>query len=82
MRVLHVAEALSPNFGGVQSVLRDLSMAQVRFGLDVDVLATNVDSPTGIVDVPPNVFAERDGVRLRHSSVQFRPLLFSLDVKR
>lgn len=81
MKVLHVAQALSRNFGGVQTVLQDLVKAQHEAGINVDVLSTNVDAPRGVLPVPVNRFIEKDGVRFRHSSVQFRPLLFSLDLK-
>lgn len=81
MKVLHVAQALSRNFGGVQAVLQDLVKAQHKAGIKVDVLSTNVDAPRGVLPVPVNRFIEKDGVRFRHSSVQFRPLLFSLDLK-
>ena len=81
MKVLHVAQALSRNFGGVQTVLQDLVKAQHEAGINVDVLSTNVDAPRGVLPVPVNRFIQKDGVRFRHSSVQFRPLLFSLDLK-
>lgn len=81
MNVLHVAEALSRNFGGVQSVVHDLAKAQQQAGLQVDVVSTNVDEPRGVLSVAANEFIERDGIRFRHSSVQFRPLLISLDLK-
>lgn len=81
MRVLHVAQALSRNFGGVQTVLHDLVKAQCEAGLSVDVVSTNVDAPRGVLPVPVNRFIEQDGVRFRYSSVQFRPLLFSVDLK-
>lgn len=81
MKVLHVAQALSRNFGGVQTVLQDLVKTQHEAGINVDVLSTNVDAPRGVLPVPVNRFIEKDGVRFRHSSVQFRPLLFSLDLK-
>ncbi|MGB5235700.1 MAG: glycosyltransferase [Candidatus Macondimonas sp.] len=81
MKVLHVAQALSRNFGGVQAVLQDLVKAQHEAGINVDVLSTNVDAPRGVLPVPVNRFIEKDGVRFRHSSVQFQPLLFSLDLK-
>jgi glycosyltransferase involved in cell wall biosynthesis len=82
MKVLHVAQALARSFGGVQTVLHDLSRAQRRAGLEVDVVSTNVDAPNGVLPVIPNQFIGEDGVRFRYSSVQFRPLLFSLDLKR
>lgn len=81
MKILHVAQAVSRNFGGVQTVLHDLVKAEKKAGLNVDVLSTNVDTPKGVLPVARNCFIERDGVRIRHSSVSFRPLLFSVDLK-
>jgi glycosyltransferase involved in cell wall biosynthesis len=82
MKILHVAQALSRNFGGVQTVLHDLVKAQRSVGLDVDVVSTNVDMPRGTLSVPKNRFIDQDGTRFRYSTVQFRPLLFSSDLKR
>lgn len=82
MRVLHVAQALSRNFGGVQAVLHDVVAAQCAAGLEVDVVSTNVDAPQGTLLVTPNQFITDGGVRWRYCSVEFRPLLFSYDLKR
>jgi len=81
MRVLHVVQALARNFGGPQTVLQGLIKAQRAAGLDVEVVSTNVDAPHGVLSVPPNCFVEQGGVWIRYSSVQFRPLLFSIDLK-
>lgn len=82
MRVLHVAQALSRNFGGTQSVLLDIVKAQRALGLRVDVVSTNVDAPSGVLPVQTNQFIDQGGIRFRYSTVQFRPLLFSTDLKR
>jgi len=82
MKILHVAQAVSRNFGGVQTVLHDLVRAQAAAGHSVDVVSTNVDAPHGVLPVVPNSFIERDGVRWRHCSVEFRPLLVSWDLER
>lgn len=81
MRILHVAQALSQNLGGVQTVLRELARAQSETGLEVDVVSTNIDAPRGVLPAAPNCFIKADGVRFRYCSVQFRPLLLSLDLK-
>ena len=81
MRILHVIQAMSRNFGGPQTMLQSLSKEQCKAGLDVDILSTNIDAPRGVLPVPINRFIEQDGVRFRHSSVQFRPLLLSIDMK-
>lgn len=82
MRILHVLQALSRNFGGPQTVLHDLVPAQSEAGLDVDVVSTNIDVPHGVLPVAPNRFMEYHGGRMRYCSVEFRPLLFSWDLKR
>lgn len=82
MKILHVAQALSRNFGGVQAVLHDVVNAQSEAGLEVDVVSTNVDAPQGVLPVTSDDFIERNGARLRYCSVEFRPILFSLDLKR
>lgn len=82
MKILHVAQALSRNFGGVQTVLNDLAQAQAAAGHDVDVVSTNVDAPQGVLPVAPNTFVERGSVRWRHCAVEFRPLLVSSDFGR
>ena len=81
MRILHVAQAVARNFGGVQAVLHDLVRAQAAAGHDVDVVSTNVDAPQGVLPVAPNRFVEREGTRWRCCSVEFRPLLVSLDFR-
>lgn len=80
MRILHVAQALARSYGGVQTVLHELARAQAAAGLEVDVLSTNVELE-GVLPVAPNEFIPTEGARFRYSSVQFRPLLVSLDVK-
>ena len=82
MKVLHVLQALSKNFGGTTTVLHDLVIAQCATGLDVDVVSTNVDAPRGVLPIAPNRFIEYHGARMRYCSVEFRPLLFSRDLKR
>lgn len=82
MKVLHVLQTLARNFGGPPTVLYDLVTAQSEAGLDVDVVSTNIDVPHGVLPVAPNRFIEYHGGRMRYCSVEFRPLLFSWDLKR
>lgn len=81
MRVLHIAQALSRKFGGVQSALLDLATAQAAAGMKVDVVSTNVDVPRGVLDVPTDRSVLQHGVQVRYFPTQFRPLLFSRQVK-
>lgn len=82
VKILHVAQAVSRNFGGVQTVVHDLVRAQAAAGHSVDVVSTNVDAPHGVLPVVPNRFVERDGARWCHCSVEFRPLLVSWDLEK
>ncbi|HVC28190.1 MAG TPA: glycosyltransferase, partial [Gammaproteobacteria bacterium] len=82
MRILHVVQALSRKFGGVQTVLLDLAKAQAESGIRVDILTTNVDAPTGVLNVPVDRFIQQHEARIWYFPVQFRPLLFSMQFKR
>jgi glycosyltransferase involved in cell wall biosynthesis len=82
MRVLHVAEAASRNFGGVQTVMLELAKEQAARGIDTCVVSTNIDSPAGVIDAPTDAEFHRDGVAFRCFKTEFRPLLVSLAMKR
>lgn len=81
MKILHVVQAVSRNFGGVQTVLHDLVRAQAEAGHSVDVISTNVDTPDGVLPMMPNVFIENDGVRWQLCSVEIRSLLVSRNLR-
>lgn len=82
MKILHVLQSLSRNFGGTQAVVIDLATAQSEAGLDVDVASTNIDSFSSTLPVERNCFIKYNGARYRYCSVQFRPLLFSENLRR
>lgn len=82
MRILHVVQAMSRKFGGVQTVLSDLVKVQTESGMQVDVLTTNIDTPTGVLDVPTDRFVPHHGAQIMYFSVQFRPLFFSIQLKK
>jgi len=80
IRVLHMLQAWSPKFGGVQSVVRAMSKAQSEAGLDVHVVTTNLDTPSGgilNVRVPTDEPMDWHGAKVRLFSAQNKALLYS-----
>lgn len=78
IRVLHVIQAISKKFGGVQTVLLDLAKAQAEQGLDVEIATTNIATPKGdVLDVPISRPVERGGIIIHHFPVQLSAILFS-----
>jgi glycosyltransferase involved in cell wall biosynthesis len=47
MKVVHVLETMSPNYGGPVSVLTQLAAEQLKSGLEVEILTTCSDYPRG-----------------------------------
>ena len=47
MKVLNVIETLAPNYGGPVTVVTQLAEAEAQSGLDVEILTTNADMPSG-----------------------------------
>ncbi|MGD9215001.1 MAG: glycosyltransferase [Desulfobacteraceae bacterium] len=78
MKILHIALSLSPRCGGPSVAVAEMTRHQVLTGLDVTVYSTNMDYPSGILDVPINRPVMIHGVRHYYFSVQFTPLLVSL----
>jgi len=78
MRVLHIIQAISKKFGGVQTVLNDLTKFQVDCGLDVEIATTNVKTPRGgVLDAPVDRPVDMFGVKVHHFPVQNMTLLYS-----
>lgn len=83
MRVLHVVQAMSKKFGGVQAVLHGLAKAQAQSGLKVEVATTNIDTPMGgILDVPTDRPVEWCGIKIHYFPVQNISLLFSFPFRK
>ena len=82
MRVLHVVQALSRKFGGVQAMVLGLARAQADARMQVDILATNIEAPSGVLDVPLGLFVPYHCARIRYFPTQFRPLLVSTQFRR
>ncbi len=77
MRILHVVQAMSRKFGGVQAVLHGLARNQIEAGLNVEVATTNIDAPRGLLDVPTDRAVSVNSVPIHYFPIQFRPILFS-----
>lgn len=77
LKIMHVAQAIAKSYGGVQTVLADLSKAQVAAGHRVSIVTTNVDPQQGTIDIPKDTLVEREGVRIFACSVIARSILFS-----
>ena len=78
MKILHIGLSLSPRCGGPSVAVTEMTRHQVLKGLDVTVYSTNMDYPSGILDVPINAPVMNHGVRHHYFTVQFTPLLVSL----
>ena len=81
MRIMHVVQAMSRNFGGVQAVLHGLIENQVQAGMHVEVATTNINAPRGLLDVPTDRAVYEHGATIHYFPVQFRQILFSSSLK-
>ena len=81
MKVLHVIQTLAPSYGGPVTFLKTLSHCQVRVGHQVTICTTNTDYPKGVLQVPSNKVVFDKGVAIWYHPVQFRPLLFSFQLR-
>ncbi len=83
MRVLHVVQAWSMTFGGVQAVGRALVRAQAQAGLEVEIATTNIDTPRGgVLDVPLKHPVEWQSAKIHYFPVQCVSLLFSMQLRK
>lgn len=77
LRIVHVAQAITRSYGGVQTVVADLSRAQAEAGHQVTIVSTNVGPSGGTLDSAEKDSIERNGVRAFACSVAGRSLLLS-----
>lgn len=82
MRVVHVLETLSPNYGGPVSVLKQLVEEQARSGMDVQVLTTNANYPKGIFHPPGWYVLGEAQVPVYYGSVEVPALKVSFGFAR
>ncbi len=81
MRTLHVIQGISRRLGGPQTVLFDLAAAQLSAGFQVEVATTNIEVPTGVLEVPTDRPVDVEGIRFHYFPTEFRPLLFSRQLR-
>jgi len=82
VKILHVQETLSPNYGGPARVLPGLAAAQEQLGLDVEILTTNADTPRGRYRPPGRVCLEGTSLPVTYCSARPDILRFSAGVAR
>lgn len=82
MKVLHVQETLSPKYGGPATVLRQLVVAQDAQGIDVEVLTTNADHPSGQYCDAGRRFLAGSNVPVTYCGVEIGALRFSMGLAK
>lgn len=80
MKVLHILPVISKRYGGPASVCKELARELVQQGIEVTILTTHLDYPSGLLNVPVDMPVEMDGVKIYYCSVQFRPLIVSIQM--
>lgn len=78
MRILHAISTIAPSSGGPTNLLRELALAQFRYGHEVTVATTNRGNP--VREVLPDSYLESffpAEVTLRAFPTAYSPLLFS-----
>jgi glycosyltransferase involved in cell wall biosynthesis len=80
MKVLHVLETLSPNYGGPVRVLTELVRAQKSAGHEVVVATTQSDYPGGVYHKAGWGSIADGNVSAYYGAVQFEALRFSWDL--
>jgi glycosyltransferase involved in cell wall biosynthesis len=82
VKILHVIETLSPNYGGPSKSLEELARAQAEFGLDVEILTTNAEVPRGRYRKSGRATLPGSPVAVTYCDVQFQPLRYSAELAR
>ena len=82
MKVLHVIQTLSGRFGGPVVSLKALARNQVDEGHQVTICTTNSDYPKGTLRVKTNTSEIENGVAVWYHPVQFKPLLYSKQLRK
>ena len=79
MKILHVIITLSPRYGGPVQSCKSLCHSIAKAGEDVTIYTTNMDYPTGELDVALNQKVIQDGYALWYFPVQFKPYVISMN---
>lgn len=83
MRILQIIPSISLVYGGPSQMVRGLSAALAKQGVDVTILTTNSNGDKGQppLDVPLNQAVEEEGYQVRYFACSpFRRYKFSLDL--
>lgn len=72
MKILHVASALAPRYGGPSAILPEMCAALSSKGHEVEILTTNVDGAQRL-PVPREVPLAQDGFIVTYYDVQILP---------
>jgi len=80
MKILHVIITLSPKFGGPVKACKTLCHSLAMAGEDVTIYTTNMDYPSGEIDVALNQKVVQDGYAIWYFPVQYKPYVVSLDL--
>ena len=82
MKILHIMENMSPNYGGPVNTCKNLCSALAKSGVEVTIYTTNLDYPRGILNVPLNVEIKENGYVIKYFPIQFMPYVFSFQLFR
>ena len=80
MKILHVIITLSQKYGGPVKYCKTLCHSQAMAGEDVTIYTTNMDYPSGELNVALNQQVIQDGYALWYFPVQFKPYFVSMDL--
>lgn len=66
MRILHIVETISEKYGGPAKVCAEMCHALVESGHTVSIYTTNLDYPSGVLNVPIGVACNTDGYSITY----------------
>tara|TARA_S200000501_G_C20868432_1_gene763153 strand:- start:4825 stop:6009 length:1185 start_codon:yes stop_codon:yes gene_type:complete len=80
LKIVHIISNFSLPFGGMAVACKEIAEGQVKAGLDVTVITSYLDFPSGILNKPNDKPVFENGVRVIYCSVFFKPLVFSFQL--
>jgi len=80
MKILHIMENMSPNYGGPVNTCKNLCSGLAKTGLEATIYTTNLDYPNGILNVPLSTEIKENGYTIKYYPVQFLPYVFSFQL--
>ena len=78
--MLHVISNFSSSYAGMAIACKEFAESQARIGLEVTLVTSNLDHPTGIIDKPLSVPVIENKVKVIYCPVQIRSIVFSLNL--